>query len=51
MNCGSLLSVGYEKVYLLQTSTNLSGSEVISTMSIKWVLSARILHFNCNRVV
>ncbi len=31
LRCGSLLSVGYEKVYLLQTSTNLSGSEVIST--------------------
>ena len=28
---GSLLSVGYEKVYLLQNSTNLSASEVIST--------------------
>ena len=31
LQCGSLLSVGYEKVYLLQNSTNLSGSEVIST--------------------
>jgi putative aldouronate transport system permease protein len=28
---GSLLSVGYEKVYLLQNATNLSASEVIST--------------------
>ncbi len=31
LQCGQLLSVGYEKVYLLQNSTNLSGSEVIST--------------------
>lgn len=31
LQCGSLLSVGYEKVYLLQTNTNLKGSEVIST--------------------
>ena len=31
LQCGSLLSVGYEKVYLLQNTTNLSGSEVIST--------------------
>lgn len=31
LNCGSLLSVGYEKVYLLQNSTNTSASEVIST--------------------
>ena len=31
LRCGSLLSVGYEKVYLLQNSFNLSSSEVIST--------------------
>ena len=31
LNCGSLLSVGYEKVFLLQTDANLSSSEVIST--------------------
>lgn len=31
LQCGNLLSVGYEKVYLLQNATNLSASEVIST--------------------
>lgn len=31
LNCGSILSVGYEKIYLLQNSLNLSTSEVIST--------------------
>ena len=31
LRCGQLLGVGYEKVYLLQNSTNLSASEVIST--------------------
>ena len=31
MQCGSLLSVGFEKVYLLQNDTNVSASEVIST--------------------
>ena len=31
LQCGSLLSVGYEKVYLLQNATNISASEVIST--------------------
>jgi putative aldouronate transport system permease protein len=31
LQSGSILSVGYEKVYLLQTDTNLAGSEVIST--------------------
>ncbi len=31
LNCGNLLSVGYEKVYALQNSVNLPESEVIST--------------------
>ena len=31
MSCGSILSVGYEKIYLLQNSLNLDVSEVIST--------------------
>lgn len=31
LQCGQLLGVGYEKVYLLQNAANLSGSEVIST--------------------
>lgn len=31
LQCGSLLGVGYEKVYLLQTDTNITASEVIST--------------------
>ncbi len=31
LQCGSLLSVGYEKVYLLQNDLNLSSSEVLST--------------------
>ena len=35
LNCGSLLSVGYEKVYLLQNATNISASEVISTYTYK----------------
>ena len=31
LRCGQILSIGYEKVYLLQNSMNLVGSEVIST--------------------
>jgi putative aldouronate transport system permease protein len=31
MSCGQIMSVGFEKVYLLQNSLNLSVSEVIST--------------------
>lgn len=35
MRCGSIISVGFEKVYLMQTSVNLSTSEVISTYVFK----------------
>lgn len=31
LRCGSILSVGYEKVFLLQNDMNLIGSEIIST--------------------
>ena len=31
LNCGNLLSVGYEKIYLLQNPLNTATSEVIST--------------------
>ena len=31
MRCGSILNVGYEKVYLMQSDLNLSTSEIIST--------------------
>ena len=31
MQCGSVMSIGYEKVYLMQNNLNLSASEVIST--------------------
>ena len=31
MRCGSILTVGYEKVYLMQSDLNLSVSEIIST--------------------
>ena len=31
LRCGSILSVGFEKIYLMQNSVNLKASEVIST--------------------
>lgn len=31
LRCGSVMSIGFEKVYLMQNVTNLSASEVIST--------------------
>ncbi len=53
LRCGSLLSVGYEKVYLLQNSVNIPESEVISTYVYKsglesnnYSLSAAVGLFN-----
>ena len=56
LRCGSLLSVGYEKVYLLQNSTNINGSEVISTYVYKVGLQQSDFSFStaaglCNSVV
>ena len=31
LKCGNLLNLGYEKVFLLQTDTNITASEIIST--------------------
>ena len=46
LRCGSLLSVGYEKVYLLQNSTNLTGSEIISTYVYKIGLESSDFSFS-----
>jgi putative aldouronate transport system permease protein len=46
LRCGTLLSVGYEKVYLLQNSTNLVGSEVISTYVYKVGLENKDFSFS-----
>ena len=35
LNCGSIMSVGFDKVYLMQNSVTLSASEVISTFIYK----------------
>ena len=41
MQCGSILSVGYEKIYLMQNSLNLSVSEIISTYVYKQGLTGK----------
>lgn len=46
LQCGSLLSVGYEKVYLLQNDTNISASEVISTYVYKVGLEKKDFAFS-----
>ena len=40
MNAGQILTVGYEKIYLLQNTLNRSGSEVISTYVYKQAFGA-----------
>ena len=40
LNVGSILSVGFEKVYLMQNNANLSASEVISTYVYKVAMSS-----------
>lgn len=46
LRCGTLLSVGYEKVYLLQNDAILSGSEVISTYVYKMGLERQDFGFS-----
>lgn len=46
LRCGQIMSVGYEKVYLLQNSTNILGSEVISTYVYKMGLESAEFSFS-----
>ncbi|MDD6884789.1 MAG: ABC transporter permease subunit [Eubacteriales bacterium] len=46
LQCGSVLGVGYEKVYLLQNATNIPGSEVISTYVYKMGLEKSDFSFS-----
>lgn len=51
LRCGSLLSVGYEKVYLLQNDLNLKTSEVISTYVWKKGISATLPQYSYSTAV
>lgn len=42
MNCGSIIGVGYEKVYLMQNSLNIGVSEVVSTYVYKMGLGNKM---------
>lgn len=46
LQCGSVLGVGYEKVYLLQNAANIPGSEVISTYVYKMGLEKSDFSFS-----
>ena len=36
MKVGSLLSVGYEKVYLMEKSTNYEAADIVATLANRW---------------
>ena len=46
LQCGTILGIGYEKVYLLQNSMNIAGSEVISTYVYKMGLEKEDFAFS-----
>lgn len=51
LRCGSVLNIGYEKVYLLQNTLNISASEVISTYVYKQGLTAAIPQYSYSTAV
>lgn len=46
MNCGNIMNVGFEKVYLMQNNINLEASEVISTYVYKVGLGSTVTDFS-----
>lgn len=51
LRCGSILSVGYEKIYLMQNNLNLSISEIISTYVYKEGLTAAVPQYSYSTAV
>lgn len=51
MNTGSLLNVGYEKIYLMQNSANMEYSEVISTYIYKIGLAASMPNYSYSTAI
>lgn len=51
MQCGGILNVGYEKVYLLQNNLNLNVSEVISTYVYKQGLQSSVPQFSYSAAI
>ena len=51
MRCGSILSMGHEKIYLMQNSLNLGHSEVISTYVYKQGIAADIPQYSYSAAV
>lgn len=51
MQCGSILSVGYEKIYLMQNSLNLSKSEIISTYVYKQGIASSLPQYSYSTAI
>ncbi len=51
MNCGSVLNIGFEKVFLMQNPSNLEYSEVISTLVYKVGLKSTIPMYSYSSAV
>ena len=51
MRCGSILSMGHEKIYLMQNSLNLGHSEVISTYVYKQGIASDIPQYSYSAAV
>lgn len=51
LQCGSILSVGYEKIYLMQNSLNLGTSEIISTYVYKQGIASSIPQYSYSTAV
>ena len=51
LNMGSLLNVGFEKVYLMQNATNTDYSEVISTLIYKQGLKQSIPNYSYSTAI
>ena len=51
LRCGSILSVGFEKIYLMQNSVNLKASEVISTYVYKVAMASGTSDFSYSTAI
>lgn len=51
LQCGSILSIGYEKIYLMQNSLNLSASEVISTYVYKQGIASSMPQYSYSTAI
>jgi len=51
MQCGSILSVGYEKIYLMQNNLNLAQSEIISTYVYKQGIISAIPQYSYSTAI